>query len=252
MAKKSTNNKNNRCAWCGRPLGAESIVAKNVSYCCEGCHLGDLAFKDAQIQQNKTHLALAESLASALDAREHETGLHSKRVACHTIVLARLFSDNKEYLRQIYWGALLHDIGKIAIPDVVLLKDGPLTESEWRVMRSHPSRGYEILANVPFMQEAAAIVLNHEERFDGGGYPAGLVGEAIPWGARLFAIIDTLDAITSDRPYRKSKSFDSAKNEIIAQSGRQFDPRAVKAFQDKQDVLQEMVALKCMATPDIW
>lgn len=192
-----------------------------------------------------TYLALAEALVAALDAREHETGLHSKRVACHTVVLARRFTADEALLQQVYWGALLHDIGKIGIPDTILLKEGPLTDDEWEQMRRHPEKGAGILGGLPFMAEASEIVRSHEERYNGTGYPRGLRGEAIPWGARLFAVIDTLDAMTSDRPYRKGCSFDAAKAEILRMSGTQFDPAAVDGFLAKEAVLREMVALKC-------
>lgn len=189
--------------------------------------------------------ALAEALVAALDAREHETGEHSKRVACHTLVLARRFIAEEERLRQIYWGALLHDLGKIGIPDAVLLKPGPLSADEQALMRVHPEKGYAILKTVPYMREAAEIVLAHEERFDGSGYPRGLAGAAIPFGARLFAVIDTLDAMTSDRPYRRGLPFDTAKAEIARLAGAQFDPAAVEAFLAEEPVLREMVDAKC-------
>ena len=194
--------------------------------------------------------AFAEALVEALDIREHETGMHSKRVACHTLVLARRFTADAGQLRQIYWGSLLHDIGKIGIPDTILLKQGALNEDEWQEMRTHPEKGYCILAQIPGMREAAEIVLSHEERFDGSGYPRGLRGQQIPFGARLFALIDTLDAMTSDRPYRKALSFDQTRAEIASMSGIQFDPVAVQAFLAEETVLREMVASKCMQLPD--
>ncbi|TAK88044.1 MAG: HD domain-containing protein [Betaproteobacteria bacterium] len=159
----------------------------------------------------------AETLVAALDTREHETGEHSKRVACHTLVLARRFTADSERLRQIYWGSLLHDLGKIGIPDAVLLKPGPLAADERALMRAHPEKGYAILKNVPSMREAAEIVLAHEERFDGSGYPRGLRG--LP--------------------------FDAAKAEIVRLAGTQFDPAAVEAFLAEEPVLREMVAAKC-------
>ncbi|HEY5898892.1 MAG TPA: HD-GYP domain-containing protein [Burkholderiales bacterium] len=189
--------------------------------------------------------ALAEALAAALDAREHETGEHSKRVACHTLVLARRFTRDPDLLRQVYWGALLHDIGKIGIPDAILLKNGSLSEAEWRQMRRHPEIGHAILAHLPSMTVAAEMVLTHEERFDGTGYPRGLAGEAIPLWSRLFAVIDTLDAMTSDRPYRRGLSFDAAKAEIQALAGKQFDPAAVRAFLAEESTLRDMVSVKC-------
>lgn len=195
--------------------------------------------------------AFAEALAEALDIREHETGDHSKRVACHTLVLARRFTADADRLRQIYWGSLLHDIGKIGIADAILLKPGALNEDEWLEMRTHPEKGHRIVAQIPGMEEAAEIVLSHEERFDGTGYPRGIKGEQISLGARLFAVIDTLDAMTSDRSYRKALSFDQARAEIVKMSGTQFDPAAVQAFLAEEATLREMVAAKCMLLHDV-
>jgi len=197
----------------------------------------------------QTGTAFAEALVEALDLREHETGSHSKRVACHTQVLARRFTDEPLALQQIYWGALLHDIGKIGIADTILLKRDALDDAEWREMRTHPEKGYRIVAQIPGMAAAAEIVLSHEERFDGTGYPHGLKGEQIPFGARLFAVIDTLDAMTSDRPYRKALSFDQAIKEIFDMSCTQFDPLAVRAFLAEEKTLREMVAAKCELPP---
>jgi HD-GYP domain-containing protein (c-di-GMP phosphodiesterase class II) len=199
-----------------------------------------------RLVRTSEYLALAEALTEALDAREHETGLHSKRVACHTLVLAKRFTQDQELLHQVYWGALLHDIGKIGIPDIVLLKQGALNEEEWKVMRTHPGIGHHILSSLPFLSTAAEIVLHHEERFDGTGYPDGLRGEQISLWARLFAIIDTLDAIVSDRPYRKGMPFETAQEEIQRMSGTQFDPQAVAAFMAERDVLRNMTRLKSM------
>lgn len=234
-----------RCRLCGAPIAGLPFIREGEEYCCEGCFLGRMAYRGIEAERDNAYLALAEALAAALDAREHQTGLHSKRVACHTLALARRFTDDPERLRQVYWGALLHDLGKIGIPDAILLKVGPLTEDEWAVMRTHPEIGQRILASVPFMVEAAEIVLSHEERFDGTGYPRGLAGEAIPLWARLFAVIDTLDAITSDRAYRKGLAFGAAKAEIQRLSGVQFDPVAVEAFVAGEAELREMVELKC-------
>jgi response regulator RpfG family c-di-GMP phosphodiesterase len=188
----------------------------------------------------------AEALAAALDAREHETGSHSERVACHTLVLARRFTSDRDTLEQVYWGALLHDIGKIGIADSILLKKGPLNDAEWQAMRRHPEIGHSILSREPLLSLAAEIVLTHEERFDGSGYPRGLAGDQIPIWSRLFAIIDTLDAMTSDRPYRQALPFDAARTEIEAFAGTQFDPAAVAAFVAEEATLRDMVAAKCM------
>lgn len=234
------------CRICGNPIPALPYAHVGGDYCCESCYLQSQSSRGGHTEHIKSDAALAEALASALDLREHETGLHSKRVACHTLELARhVFNDDPARLRQIYWGALLHDIGKIGIPDSILLKQGPLTDIEWQEMRTHPEKGHNIVSQIPGMHEAADIVLSHEERFDGSGYPRGLRGEEIPLGARLFAVIDTLDAMTSDRPYRKGLDFDAAKTEIQRMSGSQFDPYAVGLFLDAEQVFREMVSLKC-------
>jgi len=233
------------CTFCGMPIPGTPFARHGEHYCCEDCFLKEREFVAVREERDLAQLALAESLAAALDLREHETGLHSQRVACHTLVLARHATDDPATLRQIYWGSLLHDIGKLGVPDAILLKEAPLTEQEWAVMRTHPEKGHAILARVPFMQRAAELILCHEERFDGSGYPRGLAGEAIPWAARLFALVDALDAMTSRRPYREALSFDAAKAEILRQSGQQFDPRAVQVFLAEEARLREMVDLKC-------
>jgi HD-GYP domain len=134
------------------------------------------------------------------------------------------------------------------VSDAVLLKKGSLSKDEWVEMRTHPEKGYRIVAKIPGIEQAAEIIYSHEEHFDGTGYPRGLKGEEISLGARLFALIDTLDAMTSDRSYRKALSFDQACAEIVKMSGTQFDPVAVQAFLAEEAVLREMVAVKCMQT----
>jgi HD-GYP domain-containing protein (c-di-GMP phosphodiesterase class II) len=139
-------------------------------------------------------------------------------------------SRDSEYGRYVQWGALLHDVGKIAVPDLILRKPGPLSAEEWESMRTHAAAGHEIIKNVGFLSPAAEIVLAHHERFDGKGYPRGLAAEQIPLGARIFAIADTFDAITSERPYKRAISAEEALAEILRHSGTQFDPAAVRAF----------------------
>lgn len=212
---------------------------------CENCALDTAHYAPAWPTAEMPYVRLTEALAAALDAREHETGLHSKRVACHTMVLAKHFSDDAVTLRQVYWGSLLHDIGKVGTPDAILLKRGSLTPEEWTIMRQHPEIGRKILSGIPHLDQAAEIVLCHEERFDGSGYPGGIAGESIPLWARVFAVIDTLDAMTSDRSYRKGLSFDSAKAEILRMSATQFDPGIVEVFLKEESTLRRMVELKC-------
>lgn len=220
---------------------------------CEGCrHEIRVGAGPGRAFPEGLYDRFVEALAEALDIREMETGMHSRRAACHTQVLARRFVTSSERLRQIYWGSLLHDIGKIGVPDSILLKHSQLDAEEWALMRPHPALGHRIVANLPDFGEAAEIVLCHEERHDGRGYPQGLKGEEIPLGARLFAVIDTLDAMTSDRPYRKAMSFDEAKQEILRMRGSQFHPEAVEAFVLEEPTLREMVAAKCTLPAGQW
>lgn len=171
-----------------------------------------------------------EALGDALDLKDSETEGHSKRVTAYTIALARAMGIGSDQIKVIARGAFLHDIGKMAIPDAILRKPGKLTLAEQTLMREHCERGYNILRKIPFLAEASEIVYAHQEHFDGSGYPRGLRGNDIPIGARIFAIADTLDAITSDRPYRGAKSFDVARLEILRCSGTQFDPAIVEVF----------------------
>ena len=171
-----------------------------------------------------------EVMGDALDLRDAETEGHSRRVTAYTIALAREMGVAADHLRIIARGAFLHDIGKIATPDRILLKPGKLDPAEIEIMRQHCARGYEMVRKIPFLCDASEIVYAHQETFDGTGYPRGLRGEAIPLGARIFAIADTLDAMTSDRPYRKALSFAQARAEIVRCSGSQFDPGIVQVF----------------------
>jgi len=178
----------------------------------------------------ESYQATLETLVAALDAREHETSSHSHRVREYTLMLARTLGLQDDLLLHLGRGALLHDVGKIGVRDSILLKPGKLTDSEWVEMRKHPQIGYDILQNIEFLAPAAEMVLCHQERYDGSGYPNGLAGAGIPIGARIFAVVDTLDAMTSTRPYRKALSFETAVTEIRDQSGTQFDPFIVDAF----------------------
>jgi putative nucleotidyltransferase with HDIG domain len=171
-----------------------------------------------------------EALGDALDLKDSETEGHSKRVTAYTIALARAMGISPADIKIIARGAFLHDIGKMAIPDEILRKAGKLTPEEQDVMREHCTRGYHMLRKIPFLAEAAEIVFSHQEHFDGSGYPGGLHSSEIPVGSRIFAVADTLDAITSDRPYRRARSFDAAREEILRCSGTQFDPTVVEVF----------------------
>ena len=171
-----------------------------------------------------------EALGDALDLKDSETEGHSKRVTAYAIALARAMGIPPDEIKIIARGAFLHDIGKMAIPDEILRKPGKLTPEEQDLMREHCTRGYHMLRKIPFLAGAAEIVFCHQEYYDGNGYPNGLRGREIPIGARIFAVADTLDAITSDRPYRKARGFDAAREEILRCSGTQFDPAVVEVF----------------------
>jgi response regulator RpfG family c-di-GMP phosphodiesterase len=188
-----------------------------------------------------TYSNTLDALAAALDAREHETGDHSQRVVRFTLALAERLEIPQRERADIARGALLHDIGKLGVPDAILLKAGPLTADEWAEMRRHPQVGSNVIRAIPFLEPAAELVLAHHERWDGGGYPRGIQRDQIPLGARIFSIADTLDAMMSDRPYRKRTTLAAARKEIARCAGTQFDPRCVEAFLAIED--REIVEL---------
>jgi putative nucleotidyltransferase with HDIG domain len=177
-----------------------------------------------------TYDTTLEALMEALDTRDSETQGHSRRVAEFTVAVARRMGITEPELTQYRWGALLHDVGKIGIPDAILRKPGPLTADEWKIMRNHPELGARILASIKFLEGAVPIVASHQERFDGTGYPQGLKGKEIPIGARIFAVVDCLDAMTMDRPYRRGTTLEKVREELIEHSGTQFDPQVVEVF----------------------
>lgn len=184
------------------------------------------ALEEIQITYNAT----LETLSTALDYKDHETEGHSQRVVKYSLAIANMLNLEKPQKEILARGAILHDIGKIGIPDSILLKPASLTEDEWQQMRKHIEYGYLMLKDIPFLKEATMIVLHHQEKYDGTGYPLGLKGNDIVIGARIFAVADTYDAMTTDRPYRKALSDSYARNEIKRCSGSQFDPTIVEAF----------------------
>jgi response regulator RpfG family c-di-GMP phosphodiesterase len=189
----------------------------------------------AQIRKTMNELSSAydntlTALVKALDAREKEVGSHSERVMNFASFLGGKLGMAGKELQELAKGALLHDIGKIGISDNILLKPGQLDDGEWIEMRKHPQVGYAILSEIEFLKIPAEIILSHHERYDGTGYPKQLKGEQIPIGARIFAVVDTLDAMTSDRPYRRALPFAAVANEIIKFRGTQFDPAIADLF----------------------
>jgi hypothetical protein len=188
--------------------------------------------RDMSVQLRDAYTGTLESLVTALDVRDQETRGHSMRVAAHSVDIAKMLGiTGEEELAYVYRGALMHDVGKIGVPDAILLKPAKLTDEEWEFMRRHSAMGYRILAQVPYLRPAAKIVLAHHERWDGDGYPRRLKGEDIPLGARIFALCDTYDAIISDRPYRQGQTPDAAFTEILRCAGTQFDPTVIEAFE---------------------
>jgi putative nucleotidyltransferase with HDIG domain len=179
---------------------------------------------------NLSYESTLSALVRSLDARESEVGSHSERVMNYTLLLARHMGISEPDLSIIAKGALLHDIGKIGVSDNILLKPGKLTDDEWIEMKKHPQIGHDILSDIKFLKGASEFILAHHERFDGKGYPNGLKGTDIPLSARIFALVDTLDAMTSDRPYRKALPYATMVEEIKRCRGSQFDPAIVDEF----------------------
>lgn len=170
------------------------------------------------------------ALTAALETRDSETHGHSERVVSYSLRLGREYGLNHQELKSLEFGSLLHDIGKIGVPDAILRKPAKLTEEEWARMREHPLHGQQILRGIEFLQGAARVVAQHHEKWDGSGYPLGLTGKDIDICARIFAVADAYDAITSDRVYRRGKSYEAAAEELDEWAGRQFDPKVVEAF----------------------
>jgi response regulator RpfG family c-di-GMP phosphodiesterase len=177
-----------------------------------------------------TYQATLEALGSAIETRDVGTELHSRRVHEYTLAIARAHKVPESELRGLAKGVLLHDIGKIGIPDAILLKPGPLTSDEWRTMRTHPDLGRRILERIPFLRDAIPIVYHHHERWDGTGYPLGLKGEEIPLGARVFAVADAFDALSYARPYSRAISFEETRERIRDAASTHFDPGVVQTF----------------------
>ena len=180
-----------------------------------------------RLQTEKAYQATLEGWARMLEFRDRETQGHSRRVARMSVKIARKLGLDEEEIKYVYYGALLHDIGKIAIPDEILYKPGPLTAEERAIINQHPVYAFEVLKDIEHLRPALAIPYSHHENWDGTGYPQGLKGEAIPLAARIFAVVDNLDALTTDRPYRKAWSYEEALEYIKEQRGKKFDPQIV-------------------------
>jgi PAS domain S-box-containing protein len=191
----------------------------------------------------RSYFHTVRALAAAVEAKDDYTGAHIQRVHQIGLLLAKAVAPDEADDPQLAYGFLLHDIGKLSVPDAVLKKPGPLTDAEWMLMRRHPEAGARILDAVPFLDRAIDVVLHHHERWDGRGYPAGLEQDGIPLAARIFAVADTVDAITSNRPYRRGRPLEQAIDEIVARAGTQFDPDCAHALADlDHEAVQTVIA----------
>ncbi len=216
----------------GRALERRRLIEENRRY---QLHLEELVSERTQQLQNalsqleKSYDYTLEALGGALDMKDSGTEGHSKRVTAFAMEISRAIGLSPQMIQTVARGAYLHDIGKIAIPDAILRKPGPLTPEEREVMRKHCEFGFQMLRRIAFLEEAAEIVYSHQEYYDGSGYPRGLKGERIHLGARIFAVADALDAMLSDRPYRAALPLAHALGEIAKTAGTQFDPNVVQA-----------------------
>jgi HD-GYP domain-containing protein (c-di-GMP phosphodiesterase class II) len=226
------------CKHCGTPIQGNSYIEKGAGiYLGPECYFRDTYLDGIVSGFESSYLATIEAFVSAVDAREHETGNHLFRVSRLAIILGHAMGLEGQELADLYAGAILHDLGKIGVPDAILLKKGPLTPEEQQVMHQHPGTGHGIIGHIGYLAKAAEIVWSHHEHFDGSGYPRGLKDGDIPKGARIFSVADALDALTFKRPYREVLSFEEAKQEIGKDSGTIFDPAVVKAL---ESVLEEI------------
>jgi ribonuclease P protein subunit RPR2 len=198
--------------------------------------------RDQAEELRRSYTATVRALSNAVEARDAYTGKHAERVTAYGMEIARTLGLRMFETSELEFGFLLHDIGKVAIPDAILYKPGALTTDERALMSQHPVIGAQIVHGIEFLSSAVDVVRSHHEWWDGGGYPDGLVGEEIPLSARVFAIADVLDALTSDRPYRPASTTELARQMIVAESGRQFDPGVVDAFESIEDLTFQLIA----------
>lgn len=186
-------------------------------------------------QLRESYMLTVRALASAVEARDAYTGRHAERVAAYGLQIARACAMPLTDQPEIEFGFLLHDVGKVAVPDAILFKPGPLTPTERMVIEQHPITGSEIVRDIAFLGSARDVIRSHHERWDGNGYPDGVAGEEIPMSARVFAVADTLDALTSHRPYRNASSFAEARAIIEREAGTHFDPDVIDAYRSISD-----------------
>ncbi|HHT49424.1 MAG TPA: HD-GYP domain-containing protein [Firmicutes bacterium] len=194
---------------------------------------------------NNTYKGTIQALIKALDCRDHATWNHSMRVVGYATAIAEAMGLDEKEQEKLALAGFLHDIGKIGVPDRILLKKTKLLPEEWEAIKRHPELGYNIINQIEFLSDAADIILHHHEHYDGSGYPLGLKEEKIPLTARIFAVADALDAMTSDRPYRSARTMEEAVNEVYSLAGKQFCPQCVKVLEkigvEKLSWIQQVV-----------
>ncbi len=230
------------CMHCGTEIKGTGFIEKESGvYLGEECYFRDTYLDGIVDRIEATYLATIEAFVTAIDEREHETGSHSLRVSRFAVILGNAYGMRGRQLVDLYCGALLHDIGKIGVPDAVLLKKGPLSSEEEKIMQKHPETGFRIIGHIGYLAKAAEIIHAHHEHFDGSGYPLGLKGNDIPVGARVFSVADALDALTVERPYRTALPFERAVEEIEQESGSTFDPSVVRILGAALDELRGFV-----------
>jgi diguanylate cyclase (GGDEF)-like protein/putative nucleotidyltransferase with HDIG domain len=220
-------------------MAALATAPVYLTYRTYKVYLGRIQDQQRHVQQvSDLHLATIEALALAIDAKDHTAQSHIRRVQVYAAGLARTLGMTANEIQGVKTAALLHDIGKLAVPEHILSKPGPLTQEEFQKIRIHPQVGAEIISGVPFPYPVAPLILSHHERWDGKGYPAGLKGDEIPLGARILSVVDYFDALMSERPYHKAMSFDAAIGLLEQESGKALDPRVVQTFIEMYPVLQ--------------
>ena len=219
--------------WSGYPMIQADQLAELLNFWI-AAPAAWLFFEEERLSASRlrcAHVETLTTLVSSLELRERYTAGHSRRVAAYSLILAeRMGQQNQSFLRALEAGALLHDVGKIGVPDAVLLKTGALNDAEWKAMEGHPQAGAALARGADTLEEAAPIIAAHHERYDGRGYPAGLAGAAIPLGARIVAVADVYDALTTARPYKRAFSHAEAETNLCEQAGKALDPEAVSAF----------------------
>ena len=230
------------CPHCGMPIEESRYVKRaDGTFRCEHCYFNDTYLEGVVHRMDTAYLVTLEALVSAIDAREHEVGNHSLRVTEFSLIIGKASGVAGRNLVDLYCGSLLHDIGKIGVPDTVLHKRGPLSPEEQTAMRRHPEIGHRIIGHIGYFARAAEIVWSHHEHYDGSGYPRSLKGDAIPYEARIFSVADALDALTVRRPYREPLPFDGALEVILKESGTRYDPGVIEVLLRSASELEEYV-----------